>query len=73
MEQWFLFVVARFPAVLFDVDLVPQVERMWQRVRKGEIYHMAYARGQHLEELWSQARNHLLQYVRLAEEHTQGG
>jgi hypothetical protein len=35
MEQWFLFVVVLSPAVLFDDNLPPKVEQMWERLRTG--------------------------------------
>jgi hypothetical protein len=46
---------------------------MWQHLRKGLLYFMSYAKGQHREALWKRARNYLLRDARLAEENTQGG
>jgi hypothetical protein len=73
MEQWFLFVNVISPAVLYDVELPLKVQQMWCNLRKGLVYFMSYSRGQHRKGLWLKARNHLLQYARMAEENTQGG
>jgi hypothetical protein len=73
MEQWFLFVVVLSPAILFDIELPPKVEQMWEQLRKGLVYFMSYSTGQHRREQWVRARNHLLQYARMAEDFTQGG
>jgi hypothetical protein len=73
MEQWFLFVNVISPAILYDVELPPKVQQMWCNLRKGLVYFMSYARGQHRKTLWLKARNHLLHYARMAEQNTQGG
>jgi hypothetical protein len=72
MEQWVLFVVVISPAIFFDIDLPTKAAQLWKPLRQGLTYFLSYRKGQHRPELWNKARNHLLQYARLAEDITSG-